>query len=391
MFDSLRKKLSSFFGKEETKAKKSTKKSVKSKSKKQQKQTPKAKKSKKVFVQAEQELPPELEKEEAEIEEENIELEQEELNREQKEESEEKGDVEEKSQEKTGFFSKFFKKLSTSKLTQEQFDEFFSELEITLLENNVALEVVDKIKENLSKSLIGTDVKKSDIEKKVLDSLKESILSVLIEPPNLIDKIKSKEGPFVILFFGINGTGKTTSIAKMAHLLKKQKISCVLAAADTFRAASIEQLKTHADNIGVPMVSSTYGSDPASVAFDAIQYAKKNSIQAVLIDTAGRMYTKSNLMKEMEKIIRVSQPDLKIFVGESITGNDVLAQSQTFNETAGIDGIILTKSDVDEKGGAILSIGYITGKPIYYLGVGQAYDDLDVFQPKKVLAKLGLD
>jgi len=292
-----------------------------------------------------------------------------------------------------GFFSKLFKKItrSTVTLTQEHLDELFSELEITLLENNVALEVADKIKENLSKDLVGIEVKKDEIEKTIKDSLKKSILAVLIEPPNLINKIKDHPGIYTIIFFGINGTGKTTSIAKLASLLKKNNISCVLAAADTFRAASIEQLQKHGDKLSVPVISHAYGTDPASIAFDAKKYAEKNKIKVVLIDTAGRMHTKQNLMKEMEKIIRISKPNLKIFVGESITGNDVIDQAKIFNETIGIDGIILTKADVDEKAGTILSVSYVTGQPIYFLGIGQEYDDLEVFTKSTVLKNLGLE
>ena len=163
-----------------------------------------------------------------------------------------------------------------------------------------------------------------------------------------------------------------------------------MAAADTFRAASIEQLKMHGDKVGVEVISSQYGSDPASVVFDAIQHAKKNKIKVVLIDTAGRMYTKENLLKEMEKIVRVSQPDLKIFVGESITGNDAVEQARTFKEAVGIDGIILSKADVDEKAGAILSVSQVTKKPIYFLGTGQDYENLEVFSKKMVLKNLGM-
>jgi fused signal recognition particle receptor len=295
-----------------------------------------------------------------------------------------------------GFFSKLFTKVTNKisasyKITNEDFEENFQELEIILLENNVALEVVDKIKSSLEKSLVNQEVKKTDLGEKIISALKAAILSVLIEPPNLIEQIKSSKEPYIILFFGINGSGKTTSIAKLAYKLKQNNISCVLAAGDTFRAASIEQLKTHADRLSVPIVASTYGSDPASVAFDAIAYAKAHHIKAVLIDTAGRMYTKSNLLKEMEKIIRISKPNLKIFVGESITGNDATEQAKTFNETCGIDGIILSKADVDDKAGTILSVSHVTGKPIYFLGVGQEYNDLEVFSKKTVIKNLGLD
>ena len=196
--------------------------------------------------------------------------------------------------------------------------------------------------------------------------------------------------PFVILFCGINGTGKTTTIAKIATFLKENDLSCVLAAGDTFRAASIEQLETHAKKLKVPIVKSNYGSDPASVAHDAISYAKKNKIQAVLIDTAGRLHSNTNLMDEMKKIVRVAKPDLKIFVGESLTGNDIIEQVKSFNWSIGIDGIILTKADIDERGGTALSVGFVTKKPILYLGTGQEYDKIEVFDKKKFIERLGL-
>lgn len=293
--------------------------------------------------------------------------------------------------EKTSFLKRFTSKLSSSKLTQEHVDEIFEPLEIILLENNVALEVVDKIKENLSKELVNKEVKKSEIEKTITDSLKNSIEKVLIEPPDLIKTIKESKKPYVIIFFGINGSGKTTSVAKLAHKLKENGISTILAAGDTFRAAAIQQLETHGEKLGIKVIKHDYGADPTAVAFDAKKYAEKNKIDCVLIDTAGRMYTKENLIKQMEKIIRVIQPDLKIFVGESITGNDGTEQAKTFNEAVGIDGVILSKADVDEKGGTMLSVSYITNKPIYFIGTGQKYENLEVFNKKKVMENLGLD
>lgn len=294
-------------------------------------------------------------------------------------------------EEKKSFFSKLKSKITTSTLDEDTFKEIFQELEIILLENNVALEVVDKIKENLSKDLIGIEIKKGQIENAITTSLKEAISEVLIEPPDIVQEIKKSLGPYTIVFFGINGTGKTTSIAKLAHLLKKENISCVLAAGDTFRAASIEQLQIHADKLKVPLIKQTYGSDPTAVAFDAKKYAEKNNIQCVLIDTAGRMYTKENLIKQMEKLIRVIKPNKKIFVGESIAGNDSIEQVKTFNEAIGIDGIILSKADVDEKAGTILSVSYVTNKPIYFLGIGQEYKDLQPFNKNNILKNLGLD
>lgn len=374
MFESLKKKLSAWLGKPVKKAEKASSKAKKLKKEKSVKKAEEKIKEIEIpqdFNPATQKYEPNLEKIKEVIEQ----VEEEEVKEEKKE----------------GFFSRLFKKFQSAKISEQQFGEIFAELEMILLENNVALAVVDKIRETLSKDLIGKEIKKSDAEAVIIKSLKEAILSVLIEPPILINQIKEKSGVYTILFFGINGSGKTTSIAKLAHLLKKNGISCVMAAADTFRAASIEQLKKHGERLGVPVVAHDYGSDPSAVAFDAKKYAETNHLKCVLIDTAGRMYTKTNLLKEMEKIVRVSAPDLKIFVGESITGNDATEQAKIFNETAGIDGIILSKADVDEKAGTILSVSYITKKPIYFLGVGQSYDDLKPFKKVDVLKNLGLE
>lgn len=296
-----------------------------------------------------------------------------------------------KKEEGLGFFARLAKRISHNELTQETFDEEFLEFEMALLENNVALEVVDRIREMLSREFVGKQMEAKEAHKKILGSLKSAIDSVLIEGEDLVEKIKEKAWVFVILFVGINGSGKTTSIAKVANYLKKHKISCVLGAADTFRAASIEQLKHHGEKLGVEVIAQNYGSDPAAVAFDTIAYAKKHGIRVALIDSAGRMYTNTNLLREMEKIVRVAKPDMKLFVGESITGNDATEQAKKFNASIGIDGIILSKADVDERAGTILSVSHVTGKPILFLGVGQEYDDLSVFKKKDVLKHLGLD
>jgi len=289
---------------------------------------------------------------------------------------------------KTGFFG-IFKKFKALKLDDEQFNSIFEELELSLIENNTAIEAIGEIKKSLKDKLVGKEIEKNEAEEEIKKGLKESFEKLLIEPFDLVERIRKKEGIFVIVFFGINGSGKTTAIAKLAHLLQKNKISCVLAAADTFRAASIEQLQKHAFALGVKMIKHNYGADPAAVAFDAIKHAQANGIKAVLIDTAGRMHTKDNLLKEMEKICRVAKPDLKIFVGESITGNDIIEQVRSFNEMIGIDGIILTKTDVDEKGGAAISVGYVTQKPILFLGTGQRYEDLEKFSKEKIIKGLG--
>lgn len=293
---------------------------------------------------------------------------------------------------KKGFFEKVTSKISKVKITEKEFEIYAEELEMLLIENNVALEVAEKMIKSLKEKIVGQELLKKEIENEIKEAFKEIINDILIDPFLFVDTIKEKENkPFVILFCGINGTGKTTTIAKIAQQLKRNKISSVIAAADTFRAASIEQIKKHGEKIGVKVISQDYGSDPAAVGFDAIKYAKKNMIDAVLIDTAGRIHTSKNLLKEIEKIARVCKPDVKVFVGESITGNDIVEQVKSFNWEIGIDGIILTKADIDEKGGTALSVGYITKKPILYLGTGQEYDKIEPFDKKKFIKTLGLD
>jgi len=299
------------------------------------------------------------------------------------------------SRETKNIFKKITSKISKVKISEKDFEIYAEELKMLLLENNVALEVSEKMIKELKEQIVGKELLKKEIENEIKDSFKEIIEEILIEPFDLVEKIKEKlsdqaKEPYVILFCGINGSGKTTTIAKIADSLKNKGISCIIAAADTFRAASIEQIKEHGNKIGIKVISHEYGSDPAAVGFDAIKYAKKNFIDCILIDTAGRMYTSKNLLREIEKISRVCKPDLKIFVGESITGNDATEQAKSFDWTIGIDGIVLTKADIDEKGGTALSVGYVTKKPILYLGTGQQYDAIEPFDKKKFIKRLGL-
>jgi len=275
-------------------------------------------------------------------------------------------------EKEAGFFKKISDKIDRIKISEKEFEIYNEELRMLLLENNVAFEVADKVIEELGEEIIGKKLLRKEIESEVRDALKKIIGNILVEPFDIMEKIKEKiadqqKEPYVILFVGINGTGKTTTIAKIADFLRKKGFSCVLAAADTFRAAGIEQLQKHGERIGVKVISQQYGADPAAVGFDAISYAKKNFINCVLIDTAGRMHTSKNLLKEIEKISRVCKPDLKLFVGESITGNDSIEQARSFNWAIGIDGIVLTKADVDERGGTALSVGYITKNQFFSL------------------------
>ncbi|MBS3090721.1 signal recognition particle-docking protein FtsY [Candidatus Pacearchaeota archaeon] len=318
----------------------------------------------------------------------------------EKEKAEEKRDKKEKLKDKSpeiekpleekpeGFFAKLRKRYAF-RINEELFNKFWAELETVLLESNAALDVVKKIKQNLQAGLIGRETEKEKVEGLIKEELKKAIGELMIEPFNVIKRVSEKK-PFVMVFFGINGSGKTTTIAKLVYYLQQHKLSCVLAAADTFRAASIEQLEKHASNLKVGVIKHNYGADAAAVAFDAVSYAKSHNIDAVLIDTAGRMHTHANLMREMEKICRVAKPDLKIFIGEATVGNDMLEQARSFSDSIGIDAIILSKADVDEKGGTAISSSYITKKPILFLGTGQGYGDLKPFDKERVIENLGL-
>lgn len=303
---------------------------------------------------------------------------------------EERREQEIKEPEKIGFFQRIKRRFETVSLDNETFEKIWQNLEMILVENNVAISVIDAIRDKLKIELISRELKKSDIEKIIQDSLKKVVSDLLIEPFDLLERVREGEKPFVIVFFGINGSGKTTTIAKIANMLKKRGMSCVFAASDTFRAASIEQLQKHASRLNVNVIKHDYGADAAAVAYDAIAYAKSHGIDVVLIDTAGRMHTEKNLMREMEKICKVTKPNLRLFIGESITGNDVVEQAKSFNDNIGIDAIILTKADVDERGGAAISIGHVTNKPIIYLATGQDYEDIMPFDKRKLLEQIGL-
>ena len=287
-------------------------------------------------------------------------------------------------------FSSAAKSLGERELKEKDIEDVLFQLEISLLESDVATEVIDSIKSDLKKKLIGTKVNKKEIEKFVKDSLIQTISS-LFDSAGKIDifsKITSKRDsgqPYIILFVGINGTGKTTTLAKLAYLLQKSKFSVVVAAADTFRAGAIEQLKEHTSRLNLKIVAQNYGSDPAAVARDAVLYAKSHKIDCVLVDTAGRMQTSKNLMDQITKIINVVKPDFKIFVGDSLAGNDTVNQAKEFYEHTKFDAAILTKSDADARGGAALSIVKVTSTPVLYVGVGQEYKDLKTFDKELFL------
>jgi fused signal recognition particle receptor len=309
----------------------------------------------------------------------------------------EKKEVKEKKikEEKIPLKEKISRVIFEKKLSEKEFDEIFIEIEKALLENNVALEVVEKIKESLKKEIIDVSIRRGGEEKKIKEALKKAIEEVLIEGDanSIIEKIKKnkeKEIPTKFLFVGINGSGKTTTIAKFAKWLRMNNITSVFAASDTFRAASIEQLEKHGNNLNIKVIKHQYGADPCAVAFDANKYAEAHKIDCILIDTAGRQHVNKNLMEELAKIHRVIKPDFIVFVGDSLTGNDVIQQARDFDKIIPIDFSILTKTDVDKKGGTVISIGYVTKKPIMFLGTGQNYEDLKEFKKEEIIEKLGL-
>ena len=280
-------------------------------------------------------------------------------------------------------------KVTTTELKAENLSSILSDFKMNLAENDVAFPVADRICDELEKRLTGVQVKRLEDRKKIVEeNLRQVLLEVMLTN-NKIDLLKKVEEkhktgePFVLLFVGINGTGKTTTIAKVAQFHRDKGYSVVLACSDTYRAGSIEQLEEHAKRLGMRMIKHKYGADPAAVAYDAVSHAKAHGINVVLIDTAGRMQTNQNLMNELAKVKRVVPPDLTVLTLDSLIGNDAVMQAEEFHKSIGVDATILTKVYADVKGGSALSVTYVTQKPILFIGVGQTYKDLEVFNPEK--------
>jgi len=276
------------------------------------------------------------------------------------------------------------------KIRGEKLNELLWELEVNLLESDVALPVIEEIKDELRKSIEGRKIRRDiEIDEAVEIALRDAVTKALTLGSESFDMfVQRAEKPVILLFVGINGTGKTTAIAKIAHRLLKNGKSCVIAAGDTFRAGAIEQLERHAEKLGVKLIKHRAGADPAAVAYDAIEHAKARHRDVVLIDSAGRMQTNQNLMEEMKKIKKVAKPHMVVFVGDALAGNDVVEQARTFGAGIGIDGVILNKIDADAKGGAALSIAHTVKKPILFVGTGQNYEDLIEFSPEWMTERL---
>ncbi len=286
-----------------------------------------------------------------------------------------------------GLKERLLKKITTKTLTERDIDDFFSDIEMDLLQSNVALEVIDFLKSYLKENLVNKEIKRGEAEDLIESTFKGALMEI-VDVGNLdMEKELSKKTSCVV-FLGFNGSGKTTSIAKVANFLKERGYRSVMAAGDTFRAAAIQQLEHHGKKLGINVIKHDYGADSAAVIFDAKKHAEAKKLNVVLADTAGRTHTNSNLMDELKKIIRVNSPDIKILVIDSITGNDAVEQARTFDKEIGVDAIMMTKVDVNEKGGSILSVCYAIKKPIVFLGVGQKYDDLIEFKPKEFVENL---
>lgn len=276
------------------------------------------------------------------------------------------------------------------KVSGKRLDEVLWPLEVALLEADVALPVVEELKAEMKRRLGEARFsRREDIESSISAAFRESLVKMLGKGrTSLVKRVEDGERPFVIMFVGVNGTGKTTTIAKVANRLQKRELTVVLAAADTFRAGAIEQLQLHGERLGCRVIQQKAGSDPAAVAYDAIEHARARRRDVVLIDTAGRMQTNSNLMDELAKVKRIAKPHMTIFVGDSLAGNDAIEQARRFEEAIGLDGVILCKVDADAKGGSALSITHTIGKPVLYLCVGQGYDDIVPFQPKWLIERI---
>jgi len=273
-------------------------------------------------------------------------------------------------------------------------NNLMEELEWIMLESDISSDAVTAVMTALKRNLIGQRLRRgADLSKVLEASLKRALRGILNAGywdfyASIDSFIEKGDSPVVIMFVGVNGTGKTTTVAKVAHNLQNKGHSVIAAAGDTFRAGAIEQLETHCDRLGIRCVSSQRGGDSAAIARDAVESAKAKKIDVVLVDTAGRMQNKSNLMAELEKVRRVANPHLTLFVGDALAGNDAVDQAKNFQQMLKFDGAVLTKLDTDAKGGAGLSIAHATGQPIVLCGVGQEYDDLIQFDPDWLLEQL---
>ncbi len=287
-----------------------------------------------------------------------------------------------------GMMERLKRAITEKEIEEKDILPVLGDIQTGLLESDVAMEATEKITNDLKLALVGKCIPRGQVEQVVRESLKKSVYEILNQSDVDMLELSRTKKPLKVIFLGFNGTGKTTSIARLGYLFKEAGLSPVFAAADTWRAAAQEQIEIHGEKLGIPVVKHKYGADPAAVIFDAIRAAESRKLDVVLADTAGRSHSNAGLMDEMKKIIRVNKPDLKILVVDCLTGNDAVEQARTFDAAVGVDGIIMTKADVYEKGGAVLSTAWAIKKPILYIGVGQDYKDLQKFDAKRVADSL---
>jgi fused signal recognition particle receptor len=289
-------------------------------------------------------------------------------------------------------FARRAKAFATGKVVieEEDLEEPLWDLEMALLESDVEMSVAEAILDTIRDRLVGET--RSQVESTgglVEDALREALLEVIsVGQFDFERRIAEADKPVTVVFTGVNGVGKTTTIAKLSRWLEDRGHSTVLANGDTYRAGANEQIREHAENLGAKLISHEQGGDPAAVIYDAVEYAEANDVDVVLGDTAGRLHTSNDLMAQLEKIARVVDPDLTLFVDEAVAGQDAVERARQFDEAAAVDGAVLTKADADSQGGAAISIAHVTGKPILFLGVGQGYDDIERFDPEALVDDL---
>ncbi|SDR29232.1 signal recognition particle-docking protein FtsY [Natronobacterium texcoconense] len=275
-------------------------------------------------------------------------------------------------------------------IEEEDLEDALHELEMALLSSDVEMNVADEILDNIRDELVGeTRTFTTSTGEVVEEALQEAIHDVIsVGQFDFDERIAIEDKPITIVFTGVNGVGKTTSIAKMSRYFEERGFSTVMANGDTYRAGANEQIQEHADALDTKLISHEQGGDPAAVLYDAVEYAEANDVDVVLGDTAGRLHTDEGLMDQLEKIDRVVDPDMTLFVDEAVAGQDAVNRAREFNNAAEIDGAILTKADADSNGGAAISVAHVTGKPILFLGIGQGYDHLERFDPDQMVERL---
>ena len=298
----------------------------------------------------------------------------------------------ESEEQQDGLFKKTFGRLTSKTISEDDFDKIWVELQVFLLEINIAYDIVERIEQQLREQVVNQRFDRFSLSRRIREVMTKEVEDVLAKREEdfeqQLKEALDKEKPLPILVLGVNGTGKTTTIAKFVKWLRDHGYSSVVAASDTFRAAAGEQLEEHAKALDFRLIQQKKSADPAAVAYDAVEHAKAKGVDVVLIDTAGRMPNNANLMMELQKVQRVSKSRMTLFVGDSVAGNDLLEQIELFDKGLGIDGLILTKVDTDERPGSVVTAAYSLEKPIYFLGTGQRYDDFMKYDAHHIADRL---